>query len=56
MTEEFVRHGVPAPDAEGEDLAERVGSPSDWMVEVRERGMHYSLDRNIRLARATPRS
>ena len=34
VTEELVRHGVPA---EGEDLAERVGSPMGWMAEVRAR-------------------
>ena len=37
VTEELVRHGVPAVSAEGEDLAERVGSPVDWMAEMRER-------------------
>ncbi len=37
VTEGQVRHGLPATTIASEDLAERVGSPSDWMAEVRER-------------------
>jgi len=37
VTEGLLRHGVPAPDAEAQDLAERVWSPCDWMAEVRAR-------------------
>ncbi len=36
VREEHVRHGVPSLDAEVRDFAERVGSQSDWMAEVRE--------------------
>lgn len=37
ITEDLVRHGVPAFDAEAQDLAGRVGSPSDWRAEERAR-------------------
>jgi hypothetical protein len=37
ITEELVRHGVPAVSSEGKDLAERVRSLSDWIAELRER-------------------
>ncbi len=35
VTEELVRCGVPALDADAEDLAERVRSPVGWVVELR---------------------
>ncbi len=37
VTEECVRRGVSNMDAPGEELAERVPSPNDWIAEVRER-------------------
>lgn len=39
VTEELVRHGVPAGDSEGKDLAEGARSPVEWGAEARTEGV-----------------